>query len=217
LKVTYPASTGTRLAVRYGYQRGFVLKAEDFTVPASPTLLWQANTHDARGHVTQEQFGNGQISTLGFDQTNGRLNTIQTGASAATQNLAYNWDGVGNLLSRQDNAQGLTEAFGYDLVYRLQSVQRNGVSTLTMAYNSIGNITSKSDVGSYTYPAPGAARPHAVTAAGAGSSIRGKRSVHLVRLIIESSMQQDYWGGAAAAGSSSKISTSSSGTWPSFT
>ena len=33
----------------------------------------------------------------------------------------------------------------------------------TFAYNAIGNITFKSDVGTYSYPAPGQPRPHGVT------------------------------------------------------
>jgi len=45
------------------------------------------------------------------------------------------------------------------------------VEYLTYSYDTIGNITSKSDVGSYAYPVSGAAsvRPHAVTTAGANS------------------------------------------------
>lgn len=173
LTVTYPAGNGTRFAARHAYQNGFLRKVEDYTVQATPTLLWQADAQDARGHVTQEQFGNGQLTTLGFDQTNGRLYTIKTGSGGgtATQNLTYAWDGVGKLTSRQDVNQSLTETFGYDPMYRLTSVQRNGTTTLTMAYNDIGNITSKSDVGAYTYPASGSSsvRPHAVTTAGGNS------------------------------------------------
>ena len=148
---TYPASTGTvRLAAEYAYQRGYIKDVRD---ASNLALLWQANAQDARGHVTQEQFGNGQISNLVFDQTSGRLNAVQTGAGggAATQNLSYSWDAVGNLQSRRDNAQSLTETLEYDSLYRLTTVRRNGSITLTMGYNDIGNITSKSDVGTYTY------------------------------------------------------------------
>jgi hypothetical protein len=35
----------------------------------------------------------------------------------------------------------------------------------SFAYNAIGNLTAKSDVGTYTYPAAGQPRPHAVTSA----------------------------------------------------
>jgi RHS repeat-associated protein len=170
--VTYPSSTGTRLSVSYGYQNGF---AKDVRDTSTGGLIWQANAQDARGHVTQEQYGNGQITNLGFDQTNGRLYSVQTGTNSATQNLSYTWDRVGNLTSRRDNNQGISETFGYDAMYRLTSVQRNGVTTATMVYDAagIGNVASKSDVGTYDYSTPQAGctyytnpQPHAVRKVG---------------------------------------------------
>jgi hypothetical protein len=38
----------------------------------------------------------------------------------------------------------------------------------TFTYNAIGNLTSKSDVGSYSYPAPGQPRPHGMTSISGG-------------------------------------------------
>jgi hypothetical protein len=38
--------------------------------------------------------------------------------------------------------------------------------TQSFTYNEIGNITYNSQIGTYSYPAPGASRPHAVSAAG---------------------------------------------------
>ncbi|MCC5888082.1 MAG: RHS repeat-associated core domain-containing protein [Gammaproteobacteria bacterium] len=51
---------------------------------------------------------------------------------------------------------------------RLTQVNTAGAPNLTLAYNALGNITSKSNVGSYAYGAGGArgAGPHAVTSAG---------------------------------------------------
>jgi hypothetical protein len=40
----------------------------------------------------------------------------------------------------------------------------------TYAYNAIGNLTFKSDVGAYNYPAPGDPRPHGVVSV-SGSTI----------------------------------------------
>ena len=148
--ITYPSSTGTRLTVKYGYQNGFV---KDVRNLATNGVIWQANGQDARGHVTQEQYGNGQVTNLGFDQTNGRLYTIQTGTAGATatQNLVYTWDFVGNLSARRDNNQNITEGFVYDALNRVTSIQRESGALTTMAYDDIGNITNKSNVGSYTY------------------------------------------------------------------
>ena len=83
----------------YAYQNGCVKSATDWTSGAAGTVYWTGHTQDARGHVTKEVYGNNQITNLGFDQTNGRLYMIQTGAGGGTgtQNLSYSWDAVGNL------------------------------------------------------------------------------------------------------------------------
>src|SRR6185503_15842031 len=39
----------------------------------------------------------------------------------------------------------------------------------TFTYSAIGNLTAKSDVGTYTYPATGQPRPHAVTSISGGA------------------------------------------------
>jgi RHS repeat-associated protein len=177
--ITYPISssggTASRFAVWYDYNNyGYLQDAKDYTVPASPVVLWQATLQDARGHVTQANLGNGQQSNQSFDKTTGLLNSVQTGPNggAATQNLYYSWDRVGNLISRADANQNLTEAFGYDALYRLQSVSLNGnpTPTLWMSYDAIGNVTNKSDVGLYDYTTAQSAcnysglsaQPHAV-------------------------------------------------------
>lgn len=58
--------------------------------------------------------------------------------------------------------------YGYDDLDRLTLATDSGDSSLSQsfAYDAVGNMTSNSAVGSYTYPAPGSARPHAVTQAG---------------------------------------------------
>ena len=41
--------------------------------------------------------------------------------------------------------------FSYDAQHRLKTAHLNGTSTLSVNYSAGGRITSKSDVGSYTY------------------------------------------------------------------
>lgn len=171
--VTYPDSTGARLTILRSYQNGYLQSVQDASTNG---LLWEARRQDERGHVTQEQFGNGILSSAVFDKTNGRLITVQTGisnSSASVQNLRYQWDEVGNLTSRQENNQQITERFTYDALYRLTSTQRNADQPVTVTYNDIGNITAKSDVGSYDYSATQAgctsyahAQPNAVRKVG---------------------------------------------------
>ncbi len=81
------------------------------------------------------------------------------------QQLAYGWDEAGNLETRQDLNQGLTETFGYDALERLTSATGPG-GTLTVVYDAIGNITSRSGVSSYTYHAT---KKHEVIAAGSNT------------------------------------------------
>jgi RHS repeat-associated protein len=146
--ITYPTSTSGRVEVLYEYQNGFLKDVKDYNNQS--TVFWQAIAQDARAHVIQEQFGNGQQTYLAFDETTGRLEGVQTGAAggSATQNLNYSWDGAGNLLARGDGNQNLRETFQYDPLYRLQTVSLNGSQSLSMSYDSIGNIGSKSDVSS---------------------------------------------------------------------
>jgi len=60
----------------------------------------------------------------------------------------------------------LCETFTYDSLDRLDTVRRNGTLTLDVNYDLTGNLTSRSDVGTYTYHA---SKRHALTAAGSNS------------------------------------------------
>ena len=166
--LTYPVSTsGYRLKLQYDYQHGQLLRIKDFNAPA--TVFWQANATDARGRAIDEQLGASLQRVRGFDPVSGRIEYIQTGpgGNAAVQSLVYQWDGVGNLAWRRDDNQNLTEAFGYDHLHRLTSSTLNGVSNLSVAYNALGNITSKTGTGTYTYHAT---RKHAVVSTSSGGS-----------------------------------------------
>jgi hypothetical protein len=72
------------------------------------------------------------------------------------------------------NENNLTETFTYDVLNRVTSatVSQNIAPVKSFAFDVIGNLLSKSDVGTYTYPASGAnaVRPHAVTSI-SGSTI----------------------------------------------
>lgn len=117
-------------------------------------MFWAAGAFNARNQLTQETLGNGLVANRVYDAVSGWLRSIQTGPGGGTsvQNLAYEWDKAGNLSSRVDkNQANLTEAFVYDNLYRLDHSTLNGVPNLNMSYDALGNITSKSDVGAYTY------------------------------------------------------------------
>ncbi len=92
------------------------------------------------------------------------------------QDIRYTYDAVGNITQitdYSDTGTGKVVAFGYDDLSRLTSASTTAASstpyTQTYSYSAIGNITSKSDVGSYTYAGTNYANPHAATSiAGTG-------------------------------------------------
>lgn len=171
--VTYPTSTsavpGSRFKVKYEYAYGMTKRVVDFNSPA--TVYWEEVATNAVGQSIDEVYGNGLHTYSTFDSISGLLGARTTGPTAAIQNLTFQWDKVGNLTQRKDLTLGLTEDFQYDNLYRLTSSTLNGVNNLSVAYDALGNITSKGGVGAYTYPASGASavRPHAVTTAGSNA------------------------------------------------
>jgi RHS repeat-associated protein len=85
---------------------------------------------------------------------------------------AYTHDAAGRVTSQQIG-QGL-ENYDYDSLNRLLAVcgkRRDGVTTISQryTYDSIGNMTKNSDIGTYTYPLPMSPRPHAVSTTSQGS------------------------------------------------
>jgi len=167
--LTYPQSTSSyRLKVQYEYLRGQLRGIKDFNAPS--TVFWTSNAINARDQLTQETLGNGLVANRAFDSVSGTLKSIQTGLGGGTsvQNLTYEWGSVGNLRKRKDlNQSNLTEEFFYDNLYRLDYSQLNGITNLDLSYDGLGNIVSKSDVGSYTYHAT---KRHQVTSTSNGWS-----------------------------------------------
>jgi RHS repeat-associated protein len=165
--LAYPSG----FAAYYLYDVNGYLK--QVTNASATTVYWQARDYDADGHVTEEQYGNGIITDRVYIPQNGLLKTIKSGIGTNTnvQNLEYHFDVLGNLKTRKDNNQTingslLTETFNYDALNRLTNAQVTGQAAKAFSYDLLGNITHKDGVGDYTYPAAGAAHPHAVKTAG---------------------------------------------------
>ena len=111
-------------------------------------LYWKLHDLDARGQIEKEEYGNGLITTTAHDPKKGTISSILT---PGIQNWTYSFDAVGNLVTRRDLKRSLSESFSYDGLYRLTTVRKNGQVTQSMTYDNAGNITSKSDVGTYIY------------------------------------------------------------------
>jgi len=167
--VTYPTSTASyRLKLQYLYQNGILQKVKDFN---ASTIFWQANTTNPSGQVTQETLGNGVVTNKSFDAVTGWVSSIQSGLTtgSALQNESYLFDLVGNVTQRQNSNAGLTENFYYDNLYRLDHSILGATTNLSLSYDAMGNITSRSDIASgaaWTYDAT---KKHAVRQAGSAS------------------------------------------------
>ncbi len=138
------------------------------------TTYYRVISTDVRGQVTEFVNGNNVTTTKQYDAATGRLASINSsvlGLFGGVQELSYSWDDLGNLIHRHDYSgdKSLEETFAYDGLNRLASSQVSGRSAQTLTYNSIGNITHKSDVGDYTYGGSQAG-PHAVTSTSDGIS-----------------------------------------------
>lgn len=140
------------------------------------TLLWSLNTQDELGRSTQETFGSGLVTRRSFNVWTGRLESIKTGTvdaksvfTPSTQDDAYSYDSLGNLLTRSQlvskTGAVVQDTFTYDSLNRLWTVKTGSGAVETLVYDDLGNLKTKPHVGTYTYPASGAAsvRPHAVS------------------------------------------------------
>ena len=86
------------------------------------------------------------------------------------KNLAFLYDEMGDVGRQQDNNLGLTENAYYDNDYRLTSTTLNGTQNLSVTYDdTMGNITSRSDVAAGAAWTYSSTQKHAVTEAGSSS------------------------------------------------
>lgn len=108
-------------------------------------------------------------TTYTYNPQTARLTTLTTqklsgGAPVETyQDLNYQeFDGKGNVITLVDNLNGIAHGYTYDALDRLLAANGTGTNPYTQSYqyDRIGNITYKSDYGSYGYDYSN--KPHAV-------------------------------------------------------
>ena len=162
---------------QYGYYGHLVAIADALEIAGAPrTIYRQITGMNARGQVTNENLGvdaAGNVAVASeffYYDDNGRMKDIEAkdGTGAFVQDLYYEWNSAGSLTTRQDTYHGvggpntLTEVFGYDGLNRLTSHGESGQTPLSVTYDSIGNIKTKTGIqGAYQYGTN--AGPHAVT------------------------------------------------------
>ncbi len=139
--------------------------------PDGQTRYWSAMAENATGHLTHVRLARSINTYRDYDRSTGILKGIRTeGANdEMLQDESYRFDKVYNLTSRTnhllDDGRGLTETFSYDALNRLKTTQIKDkeYGHVTLSYDVLGNIKSKSDVGNYGYDVENmTGRPHAV-------------------------------------------------------
>jgi RHS repeat-associated protein len=179
--VSYPSlygQTSYKITNKYnGY--GHLISVND----PGDAYLWRALADDARGNVTEFQLGAQVHSLRAYDNQRGWLKSIfseKLSTHSVLQDLTYSFNTLGNLTRRADReftANSLIEDILYDAdLNRLKksTVTQSGTGgwqkTVTVGYDTLGlgNIVSKSDVGTYTY---------GQAASGCGGIAGGKHAV----------------------------------------
>ncbi|MEY4590380.1 MAG: hypothetical protein RL497_2456, partial [Pseudomonadota bacterium] len=164
-QITYPGRNFS-LVHHYSANTGQLTRLQ--SNDSTPQIYWSLTDTNARGQIKEELFGNRMVSVRDYNPNNGWLRKTETRASlnnTRVHSLSYDFDDVGSINWRQDNLQGLKESFTYDVLDRIETSSLNGATT-RYAYDELGNLTSKSDTGTYRYNEtcgglpPG---PHAVT------------------------------------------------------
>ncbi|HEY0891480.1 MAG TPA: RHS repeat-associated core domain-containing protein [Cellvibrio sp.] len=164
LGVTYP--TGYVAANNYN-SYGHLDQVKDST----GATLWAANDADALGNLKQFTLGNGVVTTQTYDADTSRIESIRAvSGSLVIQDQHYQFDDLGNLRSREDRKNSITQSFCYDGLNRLKAARFNGCSSAANDYNydPLGNLTTKEGLtGTLGYGTNGGnvAGPHAVTSA----------------------------------------------------
>lgn len=125
--------------------------------------------YDARGWVTSVTRANGVSSSYTYSPERGWLEGLQTLSGPMTvQDFTYQRLADGQIDGITSGLFGETWDYGYDDLKRLTTATNTDepLHSRSYSYDSVGNILTKSDVGTYSYPPPGSPRPHAATAAG---------------------------------------------------
>lgn len=173
--VTYPGG-GLTITNDYDPAVGALSSVKNL---ATGLTYWQLKGVTARGEVSSFILGNGIQTTKSFNEATGYLDSIlstRVGATTDVQSLAYTYDVIGNLKTRQDLLVHTYETLTYDdgapALNRLTKTETttslSGTQTATVSYEDTGNgnIKTKSGVGTYAYGGTCnniKAGPHAVT------------------------------------------------------
>ena len=118
----------------------------------SGSVIWHLNDINSSGQPKQYSLGNSGLMTNFEYDTKGFVSKITTGTGVQSYLFEPN---TGNLTSRTykktNESTTLSESFTYDNMNRLHTCQVAGQDLKTMNYSTNGNITFKTDAGTYDY------------------------------------------------------------------
>jgi RHS repeat-associated protein len=138
-----------------GLEISYLYNSEGFPgqIKYGSTVIWECEDMNAFGDITGYSMNDGDFTIDKSYDNDGFVTGIKTMYGANTKQwYLYEWDDTtGNLKNRKDNIRSITENFSYDIFDRLLWSVVTGQDTLKLTYDNIGNISSKSDVGEYSY------------------------------------------------------------------
>lgn len=162
--LTYPDNT----VINYSYDANSGL-LDKVSNSANTINYVNSINYNAKGQIKNIQYGNNTQTSYTYGQDL-RLSNILTANSTSTlQDLNYLFDKNGNITTLTDNKRSNIRTYAYDELNRLTQASNvpaagGGYTNFNYQYDSIGNMTYKSDTGVLTYGQN--AGPHAVTSAG---------------------------------------------------
>jgi RHS repeat-associated protein len=140
--ITYPAGKAATLAVTCQYNKRGLLSA----MPGAVTTI----AYDLQGRRTSTAYANGVVTNSTYDDAGLLTGLDHAGPAGSLRQTAFARDAAGNLTGIASPDATLAASFGYDELHRLIAATIGG-SAETFAYDAVGNITQKSDVGAYAY------------------------------------------------------------------
>lgn len=150
VSVTYPDG----LVINSTFDNNGILTQKTMQSGTHTKTLFTASAMNSAGIYTGYTLGNGKAAQVSFDLTAGKPTRYYT---PGIQDLNFVFDAnTGNLTSRKDAINNLTETFTYDNLNRLTGASLNSVQQSSLQYDnaggtSFGNIIQKSDAGKYVY------------------------------------------------------------------
>lgn len=152
--IKYTSQSGVLATENYVYSNGHLSEAKlDGT-----TTVFKLSKENSLGQPTEIVTG-GITRKYDFNAYGLPVGRSVSSTSKTYQDFSYVFDATtSNLTSRKDDTRNITENFGYDNLNRLTSYAGK-----TAAYDVKGNITSKSDAGTFEYTLT--QKPYAVSGA----------------------------------------------------